>query len=256
MANYGIFIVGTAGSGKSLLTASLAEWLSKKGENVIALNLDPGVIHLPYNPDVDVRDYISIDELMENYRLGPNGALLLASDLIVDRITELNREIEEFNPTYVLVDTPGQMELFAFRVSGPLIAKELAIEQKMVLYLFDAPFCANPFNYVSNIFLSAAVFLRFMLPQLNVLNKADLVPEKTVKEILEWSSTPNALKSVFDCYPRGGDMYVLTRDLFNALTRLRLDFSLIACSAKNYGNFVNLHASILRVLSRGEGETT
>ncbi len=251
---YGIFILGTAGSGKSLLTASLSEWLSRKGENAVTLNLDPGVVRLPYKPDVDVRDYVSIEELMDAYGLGPNGALLLASDLIVDKISDINREIEELNPTYVLVDTPGQMELFAFRVSGPLIAKELAMEQKMVIYLFDAPFCSNPFNYVSNIFLSAAVFLRFMLPQLNVLNKVDLVSEKTVKKILEWSSVPGTLQSAFNLQPES-EMYILTKDLFNALSRLRLDFSLIACSAKNYGNFVNLHASIQRVLTRGEEET-
>jgi len=251
---YGIFIIGTAGSGKSMLTASLTQWLSRKGENVITVNLDPGVIRLPYNPDVDVRAYISIEELMKDYGLGPNGALLLASDLIVDHAYELNQDIEELNPTYVILDTPGQMELFAFRVGGPLLAKELKLDQKMVLYLFDAPFCSNPFNYVSNIFLSAAVFLRFMLPQLNVLSKVDLVPEKTVKEILEWSSVPSALQAAFRNQPEE-NIYLLTRDLFEAISRLRLDFSLIACSAKTYGNFVGLHASIQRILTRGEEET-
>jgi len=249
---YAIFIVGTAGSGKSMLTAALLEWFSRKGENVATLNLDPGVLNLPYEPDIDVRNYVSVDELMEKYRLGPNGALLLASDIIVDQIEQVNREIEEVNPAYLIIDTPGQMELFAFRVSGPLIAKEIKADGKIVLYLFDAPFCLNPFNYASNIFLSAAVFLRFTLPQLNVLSKADLLPIEKVKEILEWASSPGSLKSALEKYVVESNVYLLSKDIFDAVARLRLDFSLIACSAKTYSNFTGLHASILRVLTRGE----
>ena len=249
---YAIFIVGTAGSGKSMLTAALLEWFSRKGENVATLNLDPGVLNLPYEPDIDIRNYVSVDELMEKYRLGPNGALLLASDIIVDQIEQVNREIEEVNPAYLIIDTPGQMELFAFRVSGPLIAKEIKADGKIVLYLFDAPFCLNPFNYASNIFLSAAVFLRFTLPQLNVLSKADLLPIEKVKEILEWASSPGSLKSALEKYVVESNVYLLSKDIFDAVARLRLDFSLIACSAKTYSNFTGLHASILRVLTRGE----
>ncbi|RLI32343.1 GTPase [Candidatus Bathyarchaeota archaeon] len=249
---YAIFIVGTAGSGKSMLTAALLEWFSRKGENAAALNLDPGVLNLPYEPDIDVRNYVSVDELMEKYRLGPNGALLLASDIIVDQIEQVNREIEEVNPAYLIIDTPGQMELFAFRVSGPLIAKEIKADGKIVLYLFDAPFCLNPFNYASNIFLSAAVFLRFTLPQLNVLSKVDLLPTEKVKEILEWASSPGSLKSALEKYVVESNVYLLSKDIFDAVARLRLDFSLIACSAKTYSNFTGLHALNLRALNRGE----
>ena len=77
-----IFIIGTAGSGKSLLTSAFSDWLRMKRQHVISVNLDPGVRHLPYAPDVDVREHISLDELMERYMLGPNGGLVLASDLI------------------------------------------------------------------------------------------------------------------------------------------------------------------------------
>ncbi|MEM2955531.1 MAG: ATP/GTP-binding protein, partial [Nitrososphaerales archaeon] len=76
-----IFIVGTAGSGKSLLTSTLVSWYTEKGTNAIAVNLDPGALELPYTPDVDVRNYIDLQTIMESYELGPNGALILASDL-------------------------------------------------------------------------------------------------------------------------------------------------------------------------------
>lgn len=250
---YGIFLVGTAGSGKSLMAASLAEWFSRQGEDACIVNLDPGVLNLPYKPSVDVRDYISVERLMERYGLGPNGALIMASDLLAHEVEKIDEELKALAPSYVLFDTPGQMELFAFRVGGPYLARELNLEQKMVLYLFDGPFCANPFNYVSTLFLASAVHLRFMLPQLNVLTKMDLLDEKVVKQILEWSRSPALLREAL-IKGLGGNAALLARDLFEAVSRLRLDFSTIACSAKYFTNFLNVHAAIQRILTRGEGE--
>ena len=80
-----VFIVGTAGSGKSLLTSAFAEWLKMAKQDVAILNLDPGVVTLPYTPDLDVREYVNIANIMEEYRLGPNGALIMAADLIAEQ---------------------------------------------------------------------------------------------------------------------------------------------------------------------------
>ena len=114
-----VFVIGTAGSGKSLLTATFNEWLKVGKQKTATVNLDPGVLTLPYVPDIDIRNYINISELMEKYRLGPNGALIMAADLIAEQAERLGREIEDLKSDAVIVDTPGQMELFAFRASGP-----------------------------------------------------------------------------------------------------------------------------------------
>jgi GPN-loop GTPase len=66
-----IFITGTAGSGKSLLTSKLLQWYEDHDSFAIGLNLDPGTIDLPYEPDIDVRNYIDINRLMNSYQLGP-----------------------------------------------------------------------------------------------------------------------------------------------------------------------------------------
>ncbi|WP_309492038.1 ATP/GTP-binding protein [Candidatus Hecatella orcuttiae] len=250
---YGIFILGTAGCGKSLLASSLAEWLGRESKSVVIVNLDPGALRLPYFPQVDVRKYISLQELMEKYGLGPNGALIMAADLLADQAPRLSEEIAALNPEYAIIDTPGQMELFAFRVSGPYLARELSLDQKMVLYLFDAPFCSDPFNYVSNLFLSVAVHLRFTLPQVNVLTKMDLLSEQTIKTILQWSTVPGMLEATL-LSQAGGSVPLLARDLLAAISRLRFDFSMIASSARYFTNFVNLVAAIERTLTRGEKE--
>jgi GTPase SAR1 family protein len=118
-----IYITGTAGAGKSLLTSSLVSWYREKSQDAIAVNLDPGVLTLPYDPDVDIRNSIDMQQIMTDYSLGPNGALIFANDLIASKLNEIQEEIDGTTADFVVVDTPGQIELFAFRESGPFIAK-------------------------------------------------------------------------------------------------------------------------------------
>ena len=93
------FIIGTAGSGKSLFTAAFSEWLKMSKQDVAVVNLDPGVLKLPYSPDVDVRNYVDVGDLMEKYGLGPNGALIMAADLIADEIETLQKTLKALTPT-------------------------------------------------------------------------------------------------------------------------------------------------------------
>jgi GTPase SAR1 family protein len=46
MAMKAIFITGTAGSGKSLLTSRLLQWYRDNSAYPVTLNLDPGAISL------------------------------------------------------------------------------------------------------------------------------------------------------------------------------------------------------------------
>src|SRR4030042_4479682 len=104
-----IFMGGTAGAGKSLLTGAFSEWLKMAKQDVSVVNLDPGVLSLPYSPDVDVRNYVNVENLMEDYRLGPNGELVMAADLIADEIEKISNEVEEWPSDVVLVGSSGQM---------------------------------------------------------------------------------------------------------------------------------------------------
>lgn len=246
-----IFIIGTAGSGKSLLTASLNDWLKVGKQKSITVNLDPGVTNLPYAPDIDIRNHINIDQIMDEYGLGPNGALVLASDLIAEKTAKIGAEIEDLQSDVVLVDTPGQMELFAFRASGPYIANELTKEQKAIVYLFDAVFSFNPLNYVSNMFLSAAVYNRFFFPQLHVLSKYDLLPPEEADRIVDWSTDPDLLESVIEEKLTGTRM-LLSRDMMRAIHRLGLEFQLIPVSGKTNEGVINLSSALERILVGGE----
>ena len=249
-----VFIIGTAGSGKSLLTASFSEWLKMSKQNVTVVNLDPGALKLPYSPDVDVRNYVNVGDLMEKYGLGPNGALIMAADLIADEIDEISKEIEDLTSDIVLVDTCGQMELFAFRASGPYIATELTKEPKAIVYLFDTAFSLNPLNYVSNLFLSAAVYNRFLVPQVYLLSKSDLLSEEDVNKVVDWSASPQALENAIE-QKLTGTKRLLSRNMMRAIYQLGLRFLLIPVSAKTNDGMINFNTALERILAGGEKYT-
>jgi len=248
---YVTFIIGTAGSGKSLLAGTYTNWLHEKEEYSITVNLDPGAVTLPYKPDVDVRNYIVIDDLMEKYGLGPNGALVMAADLMATEMDKIRREIEELKPDYVIVDTPGQMELFAFRASGPMIVNGLTEDPKVITYLFDASFSSNPLNYVSNMFLATAVFHRFLLPQVYALSKIDLLPPEKLDEVLDWSEDEEALEAAVETQLTD-QKRLLSHGILRAITELGLTFELIPVSAKTCDGITDLHAQLTRIYSGGE----
>jgi len=249
-----VFIIGTAGSWKSQLTATFGDWLKMSKQDVVTVNLDPGVSKLPYSSEVDVRDYVDVGNLMDEYGLGPNGALVMAADLIADQVEKISKEIEECQSDIVLVGTSGQMELFAFRASGPYIANELTKEHKAIVYLFDAVFSANPLNYVSNLFLSSAVYNRFLLPQVHLLSKCDLLPKEEIDRVVDWSSDPNALASAID-EKLEGTKRLLGRNMMLAIYKLGLRFLLTPISAKTSEGILSFNAALERILAQGDKYT-
>ena len=249
------FIIGTAGSGKSLFTAAFSEWLKMSKQDVAIVNLDPGALKLPYSPDVDVRNYVNVGDIMEKYALGPNGAVIMAADLIADEVENLTRDIEEVNADFVLVDTPGQMELFAFRASGPYIVNELTKEPKALIYLFDAVFSINPFNYVSNMFLSAAVYNRFFQPQVHLLSKIDLIPRKDAEAITTWSANSRALEDALE-EKLEDTKRLFSRNMMRAINQLGYKFLLMPVSSKTNEGMVNVNTILERIFTGGEKYTT
>ena len=245
-----IFILGTAGSGKSLLTASLKEWLLDKGWYAVAVNMDPGVGELPYQPEIDARTVVNVYDLMEKYQLGPNGALVLASDLLAARLQGIVKDLVEESPDYVLVDTPGQLELFAYRASGPYISANFPSEEKAVVFLMDGWLVSDPVNFLSVSLLASSVKLRFRLPFLLLLNKADLL-EGRVDKILGWASKPSSLEETIS-RSLDGEPYLLYAGLYKFMASRRLLEKPIPVSAKTKAGFVTLSSAISNIFTGGE----
>jgi GTPase SAR1 family protein len=246
-----VYVVGMAGSGKSTFTGAYLEWLRSQDQDVIAINLDPGATVLPYNPDVDARKYVDVQKLMSDYTLGPNGALIMASDILANHVEDMRQEIKEANPQTVLVDTPGQIELFAFREGGRFIANELIEENIAVIYLLDAPFTRSPLNLISNFYLAAAVYSRINRPQVYVLSKSDLVTEEEVEKIIGWHTDPESLTQELSTMHES-NLSLIARDLAEAVFTTGLISEPIPISARNNSGFLNVESAITRILNRGD----
>ena len=249
-----IFVLGTAGSGKSELTGAFTRWLEMQGEDAMAINLDPGAITIPYSANVDVRDYIKVEALMKEYGLGPNGGLMLASELMLEIIEQLSSDIDDFSPDVALVDTPGQMEMFAFRDVGARIAEEISDEGKGVLYLFDASICRDPLNYVMNMFLASAVNSRFLLPQVSVLSKADVLHDE-LEELESWGEDTANLEEAINSRLTGLNR-LISQDMMGVISRLGVEFNPIAFSTRTNLGFNRLYSEISRVFMAGEPFTS
>ena len=166
----------------------------------------------------------------------------------------MNSEIEELGSDIVLVDTPGQMELFAFRASGPYIAKYMTQEQKAVIYLFDSVFSSNPRNFVSNLFLSAAVYNRFLLPFIPVLSKVDLLPSQIVERIIDWSEDAGTLEKEIEEKLKSTER-LLSREIAGSISSLGLMHPLVPFSAKTNEGIINLNMALERVFTSGDKYT-
>ncbi len=249
---YTVFVTGTAGSGKSILTSRLLEWYNSNDISPISINLDPGVTNLPYDPDVDVREFIDFYSIMENYNLGPNGSLILANDLVSTKMDEIQQQVLELNPDYIIVDTPGQIELFVFRSSGPYFVSNFLSDNKVTLFTMDGTLATSPINYVALMFLSQSVKLRLKIPQINVLTKRDKIIEK-VKEVLEWSNSITALQNALD-KEKDFEQALISKDLIKTLFKSGNTINPIALSNLTMSGMINLSAALSRILTQGEEE--
>jgi GTPase SAR1 family protein len=245
-----IFITGTAGSGKSLLASRLLKSQTDNGQFSIILNLDPGVANLPYEPHVDVRDYIDIQTIMNTYDLGPNGSLLMASDMVATRLEEMQEQVDDLNPDCVIVDTAGQIELFAFRASGMYFVSNFRADNKVMIFTFDGMLVSSPINYVSVLLLALSVRLRLNTSQINVLTKRDLVIER-LKSILQWSTSITALEAALNS-EKDTLSSLFSKDLVRAVAKSGLMEGLVAVSSVTTSGMVNLTASLARILRQGE----
>jgi len=244
-----IFVTGTAGSGKSMLTSKILEYYQKNGVFASALNLDPGVESLPYRPDVDVRDYVDIVQIMKQYDLGPNGSMIMANDLIASKIDDIQNEIHGVNPDYLIVDTPGQIELFAYRASGPFFIQNIDASEKTNIFLYDGTMIASPTNFISISLLATSIKLRLGLPTINVMTKTDLIPDK-IDQVLKWSSDPISLEEELKTLE--GETYSFATDILRTLNIGEFAGDLIPISNLTGEGMVNLQAALSRIINLGE----
>ena len=103
----------------------MKEFLSAFGRKVVIVNLDPANDTLPYECDVDISELITLQDVMDNLKLGPNGSLVYCMEFLEKNLEWLHKRLEQHLGSYFLFDCPGQVELFTHHQSVRNIAKKL-----------------------------------------------------------------------------------------------------------------------------------
>lgn len=86
----------------------------------------------------------------------------------------------------MLLDTPGQIEIFTWSASGQIITESLASRfPTAILYIVDTPRCANPVTFMSNMLYAVSILYKMKLPFLLVFNKTDVKPHDFAVEWMD-----------------------------------------------------------------------
>jgi len=246
-----VYFLGTAGSGKSTITGAFQEWMNAQALNAVTVNLDPGAEALPYVPEVDIREWVVLKDVMEEHGLGPNGAQILCADLVALNIKEVAEVLERLETDYFLIDTPGQMELFTFRESSRVIIDALGHEESILAYLNDPALVKSPSGLVSSILLSATTQYRHQVPFMNLLAKSDLLSMEEISTIVKWSSDPYALN---DALIEEGTTpkTLLDVEFLKSMDSIGLYLLMDPVSSENFAGIEDIYDTVQQLFAGGE----
>jgi GTPase SAR1 family protein len=189
-----------AGSGKTTFLQRLNAHLHERALPGYIINLDPAVASLPYSPNVDIRDTVNYKNVMAQYSLGPNGAILTSLNLFAtrfDQVVALAEKPRDPPTRYVVADTPGQIEIFTWSASGAIITEAFASAlPTMVAFVVDTPRCAAPQTFVANMLQAVSILYKTRLPLLLVFNKCDVARPDFAREwMADWDAFAAALEA-------------------------------------------------------------
>jgi GTPase SAR1 family protein len=176
MNNFAIFVIGPAGVGKSTFCKSLQEYYSTLKRNISLFNLDPASQHGDYH--FSIQEKWDLHSIMDKYNLGPNGAMMKSLQLCSNDVNWINDHIAGFNNESILVDCPGQIELYVHDDSIQNIMNIFKQNHYSIisLYLIDSTFIIDDVKFKCSMLNALSAMFMFSTPHINILTKMDLVP--------------------------------------------------------------------------------
>ncbi|KAG5265373.1 hypothetical protein AALO_G00241680 [Alosa alosa] len=173
-----LIVLGMAGSGKTTFVQRVTAYLHARKCPPYVINLDPAVHEVPFPANIDIRDTVNYKEVMKQYGLGPNGGIVTSLNLFATRFDQVMKFIEkkQSDHQYVLIDTPGQIEVFTWSASGTIITEALASSFPcVVVYVMDTSRSVNPVTFMSNMLYACSILYKTKLPFIVVMNKTDII---------------------------------------------------------------------------------
>ena len=174
---FGQAVIGPPGSGKTTYCDGMRQFLQSTGRSCVIFNLDPANDALPYEPDVDIRELISLEAAAVECELGPNGALVYCLEYLEANLDWLLDKLSSVSNSYVLLDMPGQVELYTHHGSVRAVMHALAKQNHRftAVHLVDAHHCSDPAKFISVLLVTLSTMVQLEMPQVNLLSKVDLI---------------------------------------------------------------------------------
>lgn len=173
-----IIVMGMAGSGKTTFVKKLWSYLVEKELKSYNINLDPAVIQSPFPANIDIRDSVKYKQVMKKFKLGPNGAIVTSLNLFATQFDQVVSLVEKKQDQYdyIVIDTPGQIEVFSMSASGQVITETLACTfPTVIVYVVDTVRAENPNTFMSNMLYALSIMYKTKLPMVVTFNKTDIL---------------------------------------------------------------------------------
>eukprot|EP00128_Syssomonas_multiformis_P002449 Colp12_sorted_trinity150504_noHs@14960 len=181
---YGQLVMGPAGSGKSTYCSTIVKHCESIGRSVHVVNLDPAAENFDYPVSLDIRDLITLEDVMEELNFGPNGGLIYCMEFLIQNLDWLNEELGNYEDDYLLFDLPGQIELYThFGIMRELVTFLHRNDYRVCgVYLIDSQFMDDPTKYFSGSLSALSAMIQLEIPHVNVLSKMDLAKRAKKKK--------------------------------------------------------------------------
>lgn len=261
---YGQLVMGPAGSGKSTYCATMQRHGFDDKRLIKVVNLDPAAEVFDYQPFIDIRDLIQLDDAMEDEELhyGPNGGLVFCIEYLLENSDWLRNqlcgiesedddvganEVEEPDDDYILFDMPGQIELYTHLKAGQQLAKLLESWNFRLcsVFLVDSQFMIDGAKFLSGTMAALSVMVNMELPHVNILSKMDLLSKTSKGQLDKYlEPDPHALLGEVTSESSWGRKY---RKLSETIGFLIEDFSLVRFTPLNINDEENIGDLLLMI---------
>lgn len=164
------------------------------------MNLDPAADKFDYEPTIDIRELISLNDVMDELEFGPNGGLVycfewvqlrirgrrkweewgLTGRYLLNNLDWLDDELGDYDSDYLIIDCPGQIELYTHIPLLPRLLTHLQVSlnfRTSAAYLIDSQFMQDKTKFFAGVMSAMSCMLSLGVSMVCVMSKMDLVKD-------------------------------------------------------------------------------
>lgn len=99
-------VMGPAGSGKSTYCSTMVTHCQSMKRSIHLVNLDPAAEYFEYEPTIDIKNLITLEEVMQQLNYGPNGGLIYCLEYLLENLDWFENELQDYDDDNLIIDCP------------------------------------------------------------------------------------------------------------------------------------------------------